>query len=86
MKKRIIKEETTTASIAVPNTMTIGVIDRRKEFPTLQHVYDYYLENVKKDKTGNFVIKYDKNKFSNKDINVLYENFSKFITSSNEKR
>jgi len=74
-EKTNLKEEMTTASIAT----TDGGL------PSAQKVYDFYLDNVKKRKDGNFTIKNDDKFFSDKDINKLYESFQKHVFSKVKK-
>jgi len=75
-----INEETNTGLMAVADNKILPL--STKEFQSFQSIYEYYLNNVKKNKKGDFVIKYKDKNFNNQDINFLYEEFSKFITSN----
>jgi hypothetical protein len=82
--KKIISEITTTGGIATYDANLGNNTAVKKRFPTSQSIYDYYLENVKKNKEGKFIINYESEKFSNKSINILYEEFSKHILKNNK--
>jgi len=84
--KKNIKEITSTTSMAVADgTVKQGPvkhkydITKKADFDTAQKAYDYYLENVRKTKTGKFIVKYGQKSFTDPNINLLYEKFQKYI-------